>query len=164
MIDELQADADALTAKLQQTASSSTSSKYTGGEMAWPTPSSHIVTSPFGYRIHPIYGYPKMHTGIDIGASYGSTVVAASSGTVISAGWGGGYGNCVMIDHGGGIVTLYAHNSSLAVYTGQHVKRGQTISYVGSTGASTGAHLHFEVRKTGTMLTHIRMLHKKRIR
>ena len=149
MIDDLQAEADALTVKLQNTASNSETSKYTGGEMAWPTPASHIVTSPYGWRIHPIFGYSKFHTGIDIGAGYGSRIVAANAGTVISAGYNGGYGYCVMIDHGGGYVTLYAHCSSMAVGYGQKVKRGQTVAYVGSTGNSTGPHLHFEVRLNG---------------
>ena len=151
MIDELQADADALTEKLRNeaNASSSESSEYDGGEMAWPVPSCHTITSYFGYRIHPIYGYSKLHTGLDIGASYGASIVAANSGTVIMAGWYGGYGNCVIIDHGGGITTLYGHNSSLSVSYGQKVSRGQQIANAGSTGNSTGPHCHFEVRVNG---------------
>lgn len=149
MIDELQADADRLTQELQNQGSSSEDSTYLGGQMAWPTPSSGTVTSPFGWRIHPIYGYKKFHTGIDIGASSGSAIVAANPGTVLSAGWNGGYGKCVIIDHGGGVTTLYAHSSSLNVSAGQYVERGQKIAAVGSTGASTGPHLHFEVRING---------------
>lgn len=149
MIDELQADADALTAKIQSTSSSSTTSTYTGGALAWPTPSSSYITSPFGYRVHPISGSYKFHTGIDIGASYGSSIVAANSGRVTMAGWYGGYGKCLIIDHGGGITTLYAHCSSLLVGSGQSVSRGQTVARVGSTGNSTGPHLHFEVRLNG---------------
>ena len=149
MIDELQAEADAMTAKLQNSGSSSTNSTYIGGQLAWPTPSTSYITSPFGYRIHPIYGYRKYHTGIDIGAYSGSSIVAANSGTVILSGWNGGYGKCIVVDHGGGITTLYAHCSSLLVGYGQKVSRGQTIAKVGSTGASTGPHLHFEVRLNG---------------
>ena len=151
MIDELQADADALVAKIQseKKATSSETSKYDGGEMAWPVPSCHTITSYFGYRIHPIYGYSKLHTGLDIGASYGASIVAANSGTVIYAGWDGGSGTCVIIDHGGGITTLYGHNSSLSVSYGQQVSRGQHIANAGSTGNSTGPHCHFEVRVNG---------------
>lgn len=149
MIDELQADADAMTSTIQSSGSSSSNSVYTGGELLWPTPSSSYITSPFGYRIHPIYGYNKFHTGIDIGASSGSSILAANSGTVILSGWNGGYGKCVVVDHGGGITTLYAHCSSLLVGYGQSVSRGQTIARVGTTGASTGPHLHFEVRLNG---------------
>ncbi len=149
MIDELKAEADAMTAKLQSEGSSSATSQYTGGQMAWPTPSSSYITSPFGYRIHPISGNRKFHTGIDIGASSGSSIVAANPGVVILAGWNGGYGKCVVVDHGGGYTTLYAHASSLLVSKGQTVTRGETIARVGSTGNSTGPHLHFEVRING---------------
>lgn len=127
----------------------STGTTYSGGVMQWPLPSSSRITSRFGYRNHPVLKRKKLHTGLDIGARSGSTVVAASSGTVIHSGWLGSYGKTIMIDHGGGIVTLYAHNSSLVVSKGQSVSRGQTISKVGSTGMSTGPHLHFEVRKNG---------------
>ncbi len=122
---------------------------YAGGEMAWPAPGYYRITSPFGYRIHPIFKTKKMHTGIDIGAPTGATIVAVNDGVVSLAGWLGGYGNVVVLDHGGGITTLYAHNSRLLVKAGQKVKRGQAISRAGSTGYSTGAHLHFEVRKNG---------------
>lgn len=149
MIDELQADADAMTSTIQGSGSSSSNSTYIGGELAWPTPSTSYITSKFGYRIHPIYGYRKFHTGIDIGAGSGSRIVAANSGTVILSGWNGGYGKCIVVDHGGGITTLYAHCSSLLVGRGAKVSRGQTIAKVGSTGNSTGPHLHFEVRVNG---------------
>ena len=117
------------------------------GSLIWPV--SGPVTSPFGWRIHPILGYRKFHTGIDIGVGYGVPIHAADSGTVIYATWMGGYGNVIIIDHGNGLSTLYAHQSSLAVGTGAHVTRGQTVGYVGSTGFSTGPHLHFEVRVNG---------------
>ena len=117
------------------------------GSLSWPV--SGPVTSPFGWRIHPILGYKKFHTGIDIGVGYGVPIHAAGSGSVIYATWMGGYGNVIIIDHGDGLSTLYAHQSSLAVGTGAHVARGQTVGYVGSTGFSTGPHLHFEVRVNG---------------
>jgi murein DD-endopeptidase MepM/ murein hydrolase activator NlpD len=125
----------------------STGSGSGGGSLGWPV--SGPVTSPFGWRIHPILGYRKFHTGIDIGVGYGVPIHAAGSGTVIYATWMGGYGNVIIIDHGNGLSTLYAHQSSLAVGTGAHVARGQTVGYVGSTGFSTGPHLHFEVRVNG---------------
>lgn len=123
--------------------------KYVGGVIGWPVPSSKRITSPYGYRIHPILKTKKLHTGIDIGASSGSAVLAGNAGKVIFAGYYGGYGYTVIIDHGGKISTLYAHNSKLLVSVGDEVKRGQNISKVGSTGLSTGPHLHFEVRENG---------------
>lgn len=125
------------------------SGNYTGGKLGWPAPGHTRITSPFGYRVHPILKSKKLHTGIDIGAPAGSSITAAGDGIVIHAGSLGGYGKTVMIDHGGGIVTLYAHNSRLAVGEGSRVKRGQVIANAGSTGLSTGPHLHFEVRKNG---------------
>jgi len=107
------------------------------------------ITSPFGWRTHPIFGNQRYHSGIDIGAEYNTPIVAAQSGIVITAGWVDGYGNTVMIDHGGGIVSLYGHNQSLAVNVGQSVSQGQVIAYCGSTGNSTGPHCHFEVRLNG---------------
>ena len=123
--------------------------KYAGGKTAWPVPSSTRITSPYGYRIHPILKTKKLHTGIDIGAASGSSVVAFNSGKVIFSGYNGGYGNTVIVDHGGKISTLYAHNSKLLVKVGDKVEKGQVISKVGSTGLSTGPHLHFEVRENG---------------
>lgn len=122
---------------------------YSGGKMGWPAPGYHRITSEYGYRIHPILKVKKLHTGIDIGVPTGGDIVAAADGTVILSQSQGGYGNTVIIDHGGGISTLYAHNSRLLVSKGTEVKRGDVISKAGSTGMSTGPHLHFEVRKNG---------------
>ncbi len=118
------------------------------GVMAYPSNAS--TSSPFGWRMHPVLGYRRFHAGMDFAASYGSTIRAADSGTVIFAGWYGGYGRAVIIDHGNGITTLYGHSSELYVADGQAVERGQAIAAVGSTGLSTGPHLHFEVRRNGT--------------
>lgn len=112
-------------------------------------PADGPLSSPFGYRVHPISGTLRMHTGLDIAAYGGAPIRAADTGTVIHSGWYGGYGNCVIIDHGGGYSTLYAHCSALYVGYGQSVKQGSTIAAVGSTGNSTGPHLHFEVRING---------------
>ncbi|NLV37501.1 MAG: peptidoglycan DD-metalloendopeptidase family protein [Clostridiaceae bacterium] len=129
----------------------SSKKKYVGGTMQWPCPSSYNVTSHYGTRKHPILRKYKMHTGIDIGASKGSSIVAANKGTVIMAKYdkSGGYGNMVVLDHGAGITTLYAHASKLCVKVGDEVKAGAVIAKVGSTGLSTGNHLHFEVRVNG---------------
>ena len=118
-----------------------------GGGMIWPI--SGPITSEFGWRTHPIFGNARFHSGLDIGGDYGMPIHAAQGGVVIEAGWIGGYGNTIMIDHGGGIVTLYGHNESLAVGVGQSVNQGDIIAYCGSTGNSTGPHCHFEVRVGG---------------
>lgn len=128
----------------------STKKKYAGGSMTWPCPSSHVITSSYGNRKHPILRKYKLHTGVDIGADKGASIVAANKGTVIIAQYDkSGYGNMVVIDHGGGITTLYAHASKICVKVGQEVKSGEVIAKVGSTGLSTGNHLHFEVRVNG---------------
>ncbi len=117
------------------------------GAMVWPL--SGPITSEFGWRTHPIFGTARFHSGLDIGGDYGDPICAAQSGVVSYAGWISGYGNTIMIDHGGGIVTLYGHNQSLAVGEGQSVAQGEVIAYCGSTGNSTGPHCHFEVREGG---------------
>lgn len=120
------------------------------GSFGWPVPSCTYITSKFGPRYHPVTGaYQSTHTGLDIGASHGATIVASDGGTVTTAGVKGGYGNCVMIDHGNGYYTLYGHMSSIAVSVGQSVSKGDTVGYVGSTGVSTGPHCHFEIRVNG---------------
>ena len=150
-LDKLEADAQALTSSIRNSGSSSSSSKYNGGIMAWPVPSCHTISSGYGGRIHPTTGKYKFHGGLDIPGSYGSAIVAANSGKVIWAGnRGDSYGNYVIIDHGGGVSTLYGHSSKVLVSSGQRVSRGQRIANVGSTGRSTGPHCHFEVRINGS--------------
>lgn len=117
------------------------------GAMIWPL--NGPITSEFGWRTHPIFGTQRYHSGLDIGGDYGLPIVAAASGTVIHSGWISGYGYTVIIDHGGGITTLYGHNESLLVGEGESVSQGQTIAMCGSTGNSTGPHCHFEVRENG---------------
>lgn len=117
------------------------------GQLGWPV--SGEITSPYGYRVHPIWGTTIYHSGIDIGVDEGTPVHAADGGVVVWSGWMGGYGYAVVIDHGNGLSTLYGHNSELAVDEGQSVAKGQVISYAGSTGNSTGPHVHFEVRVNG---------------
>ena len=125
--------------------------QYTGGQMLWPVAiSGTVITSGYGVREHPIQGVAKQHTGIDIGnAPLGTPVVAAADGIVTYAGWLGGYGNCLMVNHGDGIVTLYGHGNEVLTTVGSEVKQGDIIMAVGSTGNSTGPHLHFEIRVNG---------------
>ena len=125
--------------------------KYIGGELAWPVPGYTRITSQYGMRTHPITGVYKLHTGVDIGAPMGANFVAANDGIVVKASYNAAYGNMVIIDHGGGISTLYAHGSEILVQEGEYVKRNQEILKVGSTGYSTGAHAHFEVRINGVV-------------
>ncbi len=117
------------------------------GMFSWPV--TGTITSPFGWRSNPFGGAPEFHQGLDIAAPMGTTVTAAAGGTVIMAQWYGGYGNYILIDHGGGYSTGYGHLSAIYVSSGQSVQRGQAIGAVGSTGQSTGPHLHFEVRIAG---------------
>ena len=134
--------------------------QYKGGVMIWPVGvNGTYITSPFGNRLHPIQGVYKYHSGIDIGnAGYGAPVLAAADGIVTYAGVMSGYGNCVMINHGSGIVTLYGHGQTIYATLGQTVKQGDVIMAVGSTGNSTGPHLHFEVRKDGVATSPIPFL------
>ena len=128
---------------------SSDTVKYTGGVFCWPAPSYTRISSPYGYRNHPIYKTKKFHSGVDMAAPGGTNILAAADGVVKMAGWNGGYGNCVVVDHGGGVSTLYGHSQRLLVSKGKKVKKGQVIALVGTTGASTGNHLHFEVLLNG---------------
>jgi murein DD-endopeptidase MepM/ murein hydrolase activator NlpD len=127
------------------------------GSLAWPV--SGTITSPFGYRRNPFGGGMEFHQGLDIAAPMGTTITAAASGTVISAGWYGGYGNYILVDHGGGMATGYGHCSQIFVSVGQKVQKGQAIGAVGSTGASTGPHVHFEVRMNGKPVDPAAYLH-----
>ena len=122
------------------------------GSFGWPCPSCYYVTSRMGNRFHPIFQEWRYHSGMDIGAGYGAAIVASDGGKISFCGENGGYGNCIMIDHGNGYVTLYGHMSSFAVNYGDTVSKGQTIGYVGATGWATGPHLHFEIRYNGACL------------
>ena len=136
-------------AELSRQAAANGSVPMGDGTLIWPTPSCTTTNSAYGYRVHPIYGTVKFHAGEDIPAGYGAEILAAASGTVVTAGWVSGYGNYTVIDHGGGLMTAYGHQSSFAVSVGDVVTQGQVIGYVGSTGNSTGPHLHFEVYVNG---------------
>ncbi len=120
--------------------------------LIWPTSATRLITSPYGNRVSPTLGATTFHHGVDIGAPYGSSVLAAQSGTVIDAGWSGGYGICVVIAHEEGISTLYGHMSDWNVSVGQKVSRGQVIGQCGSTGISSGPHIHYEVRVNGSTI------------
>lgn len=128
------------------------SPSYVGGDMAWPVPGYTYVSSYYGYRIDPISGEGKLHKGIDIPAPAGQSVVAINDGVVSMAGYNSSYGNLVVIDHGGGVLTYYAHNTSMNVAVGQAVSKGQQIATVGNTGYATGNNMHFEVQINGSFV------------
>jgi murein DD-endopeptidase MepM/ murein hydrolase activator NlpD len=132
---------------VQDTLRSRTGRATGSGRLGFPADGP--ISSPFGMRMHPIFHTMRMHTGIDIGAAYGAPVRASARGIVVTAGVITGYGNAIVVDHGGGLATLYGHLSRFAVRSGQEVAAGQTIGAVGNTGNSTGPHLHFEVRVRG---------------
>ena len=148
-IEEYNSKLDNIDAQMAILAMVDGNSEYIGGEFLWPIPGYTIITSPFGMRFHPILHYYRSHNGIDIGAKTGAPVIAANSGTVITASYVGSYGNVVMIDHGGGIVSNYGHGSKILVKVGQVVEKGEVIMEAGSTGLSTGPHLHFEIKVNG---------------
>jgi murein DD-endopeptidase MepM/ murein hydrolase activator NlpD len=166
LVNRLKSDHQALTAAEQQLAEESNQISqniqqklaaniafpgaiFTPGSGQFLLPSEGPITSSFGWRVHPILGSSRFHNGVDFGAEYGSMIKATDNGVVISAEWTGGYGNAVIIDHGNGLTTLYGHTSQMYVTVGQAVQKGQPIAAVGSTGFSTGPHLHFEVRRQG---------------
>ncbi len=153
-LEELEKASNELEAMIRKLQSGSSGVQQGTGTYTWPTPSCKKITSNYGMRFHPILNTRKLHTGVDIGASMGSTIVAADSGTVIYTGWMTGYGQVTVIDHGlvngKGMSTLYAHQSAFLVSKGSKVTKGQAIGKVGTTGWSTGPHLHFEVRVNGT--------------
>lgn len=144
----LAADSENLAILIQQRLATAQGIVRGTGRFIFPT--NGRITSRFGNRIHPILGYRRFHAGMDFGASYGTTIRAADSGQVIFAGWYGGYGRAVIVNHGNGLTTLYAHASRLLVSEGAYVQQGQAIATVGSSGLSTGPHLHFEVRRNGS--------------
>jgi len=146
-IEEYRNEIANIESELKQLALQNLGKTYIGGTMVWPAPGYSTITSPFGLRTHPITGIYKLHTGTDIGGAVGTAIYAYRSGTVTFSGWNAGYGNNVIIDHGNGMSTLYAHASQLLVKPGQTVSEGQIIAKIGMTGYTTGPHLHFEVRK-----------------
>ena len=148
-IDEYNTRFEEINKEILELAQGSIASEYIGGELAWPVPGYTRITSKYGMRTHPITGVYKLHTGVDIGAPTGANFIAANDGIVTKASYNSAYGNMVIIDHGGGVSTLYAHGSEILVQVGQTVKRGDPVLKVGSTGYSTGAHAHFEVRLNG---------------
>lgn len=154
MLDEFEAASNEVSEMIREYMKNNSDSTLSyGGTMIWPLPSpwgKNYVTSEYGNRYHPISGSYSFHTGIDIGADGGTSIYAAADGKIISRGWIGGYGNTIIIDHGNGISTLYAHQSAFGSFgVGDYVVSGDVIGYVGTTGNSTGNHLHFEVRVNG---------------
>ena len=148
-IDEINTQYEKVNNQILELAMQGIDTAYIGGELAWPVPGYTRITSKYAMRVHPITGQYKLHTGVDIGAPEGADFIAVNDGIVTKAGFNTAYGNMVIIDHGGGISTLYAHGSEILVEVGQSVKRGDAVLKVGSTGYSTGPHAHFEVRING---------------
>ncbi|MDD2220749.1 MAG: peptidoglycan DD-metalloendopeptidase family protein [Clostridia bacterium] len=149
-IDALEQASKDITEEIRALKASTSGDSSFDGIFTWPLPGYTYITSNYGYRTHPVTGVKKsFHTGIDIRAPKGTKIVAAEDGTVIKAGWNNVYGNMVMIDHNGGVVTLYGHLSRMSVAKGKTILRGEKVGEVGTTGLSTGNHLHFEVRVDG---------------
>ena len=152
-IELYQSELDLVDLEILMTALENTdTTRYVGGTFAWPAPGYYTITSPYSMRLHPIIKVYRLHTGMDIGAPMGSYAIAANDGIVTKATYSYSYGNMVMIDHGGGVSTLYAHGSEILVSVGDTVKRGDPILKVGSTGWSTGPHLHFEIIINGNTI------------
>lgn len=148
-IEAYQAELEAVEAEIRLLSLSTVGAEYVGGVMLWPVPGYTRITSQYGMRTHPITGIYKLHTGTDIGAPYGADFIAANDGIVVKAGYNGAYGNMVILDHGGGIQTLYAHGSEILVQEGDIISAGTPVLKVGATGYATGPHAHFEVRING---------------
>lgn len=154
---ELTRESSSITSFLRERQSRQTVVTHGDGTLAWPIPGARI-TSYYGNRRHPIFGTDRLHAGLDFAGSYGTPVGAAGAGEVLYVGWRGGYGNTVIVDHGGALATLYAHLSSISVADGQTVGVGTTVGRVGSTGYSTGPHLHFETRVDGNPVDPLQFL------
>jgi murein DD-endopeptidase MepM/ murein hydrolase activator NlpD len=148
-IDEYTTQFNEINSEILKLSLQNINSEYIGGELAWPIPGYTNITSEYGMRTHPITGVYKLHSGVDVSAPIGANFIAANDGIVTKAEYNSAYGNMVIIDHGGGISTLYAHGSEILVEVGQTVSRGDDVLKVGSTGYSTGPHAHFEVRING---------------
>lgn len=157
-IDEYNSQVATIEAEIKLLALNSISEDYIGGAMIWPIPGYTQITSQYGMRVHPITGAYKLHTGMDVGAPLRASFVAAANGIVTKATFNNAYGNMVIIDHGGGVQTLYAHGSEIVVQVGQTVKTGDEVLKVGSTGYSTGPHAHFEIRINGQTVNPIEYL------
>jgi len=148
-LDEYNEELDRVEAEILFISRMYVSENYTGGLFEWPAPGYYTITSEYGMRLHPILKVYRSHSGLDIGAPMGANIIAANDGVVIKATQMGAYGNVVMIDHGGGIITVYAHGSEIIAKLGNVVRRGDVVMKCGSTGWSTGPHLHFEIRADG---------------
>ena len=148
-IDQYYQEINDIEAEILMLTTANIGTNYAGGAMAWPVPGYSRITSPFGMRTHPITGVYKLHSGTDVAAPIGANFISANDGIVIKASYNRAYGNMVIVDHGGGVSTLYAHGSEILVEVGQNVKKGEAVLKVGNTGYSTGAHAHFEIRING---------------
>jgi len=160
-IDEYNFQVSEIEAEIKLLALNTISNNYIGGAMIWPVPGYEKITSQYGMRVHPITGTYKLHTGVDVGAPLGASFVAAANGMVTKATYNYAYGNMVIIDHGGGVQTLYAHGSEIVAQVGQIVSKGDEILKVGSTGYSTGPHAHFEIRINGQTINPLNILVKE---
>ncbi len=157
-IDKYQTELNSLEAQITLLTSLNLSEDFVGGEFIWPAPGYSTITSRYGMRFHPILKVNRLHTGTDIGMPTGSYIIASNDGVVIQSTYSTSYGNMIVIDHGGGITTLYGHGSERIAEVGQTVKKGDLIMKSGSTGWSTGPHLHFEVRINGTAIDSLEFL------
>lgn len=159
-VDEFNSQLAKIEAEIKFLALNSISEDYIGGQMTWPIPGYSRITSPYGTRTHPISGTVHLHSGTDVSAPMGANFVAAANGVVVKAGYHYSYGNMVIIDHGGGVQTLYAHGSEIVAQLGQEVHTGDVVLKVGSTGNSTGPHAHFEIRINGQTIDPMKYLDK----